>query len=138
MIDAKQLAAEVRARDGIRIEPGDPAFALVTMNRLVLEEVAEQIAQYIRKGTGEFAEAVHKAEARAGKTLAEQVKDTAAEIRGELERDIEKARLDAGEIVYAVHRAHTRAALIRWGALGVIAAAVLFGAGLWIGAYFVR
>lgn len=138
MIDVKRLIAEVAARDGIRVEPGDPAFALVTLNQLVLEDAAQQIREHIRSGVVEFTEAVRKTEARAGKVLAEQVKDTAAELRLELERDIDKARLEANQIVYAVHQAHTKAALIRWGTAGVIAGMALLAAGLWIGAQLLR
>lgn len=87
MIDIKRLVAEVAACDGIRVEPGDPAFALVTLNQLVLEEAVEQIGEQIRVGMTEFAEAVRKTEARAGKVLAEQVKEVAAELRRELEAD---------------------------------------------------
>lgn len=133
MIDVKRLIGEVAARDGIRVEPGDPAFALVTLNQLVLEDAAEQIREHVRAGVAEFTEAVRKTESRAGRILAEQVKDAAAEVRRELERDVEKARLEATQIVFAVHRAHTKAALIRWGAAGVIAAAGLFAAGLCVG-----
>ena len=138
MTDVKRLIAEVAARDGIRIEPGDPAFALVTLNQLVLEDAAEQIRGHIRAAMADFTESVHKAEAWAGGVLAEQVKDAVAELRRELERDVEKARLEASQIVYAVHQAHTKAALIRWSAAGVIAGAGLFMAGLWIGAQFWR
>ncbi len=89
MIDIKRLIAEVAARDGIRVEPGDPAFALVTLNQLMLEDAAEQIREHIRAGVAEFTEAVRKTEARAGRLLAEEVKDAAAELRRELEQDIE-------------------------------------------------
>jgi hypothetical protein len=138
MIDIRRLIAEVAARDGIRVEPGDPAFALVTLNQLVLEDAAQQIGEHIRAGAAEFAEAVRKTEARAGRLIAEQVKDAAAELRRELEQDIEKARLEAIEIVCAVHRAHTKAALIRWFGASVIAAVGLFGTGLWVGSNFLR
>ncbi|SRR5579875_589858 len=138
MIDVKRLIAEVAARDGIRVEPGDPAFALVTLNQLVLEDVAQQISEHIHAGVAEFTEAVRKTETRAGRLLAEQVKEAAGEVRDELYRDIEKARLEANEIVQAVHEAHTRAALIRWFAAGVIAGAGVFAAGLWIGTAYLR
>src|SRR5579884_1272477 len=138
MIDVKQLIAEVAACDGIRVEPGDPAFALVTLNRLVLEDAAEQIREHIRAGVADFNEAVHRTEMRAGKMLAEEVKEAAAELRRELEQDIEKARIEANQIVWAVHQAHTKAALVRWVAAGVIAGAGVFAAGLWIGVTFLR
>ena len=54
----------------------------------------------------------------------------AAELRLGLQRDIETARVEAKEIVSEIHRSHTRAALIRWGAAGVVSAAALFGASL--------
>ncbi len=138
MIDVKRLIAEVAARDGIRVEPGDPAFALVTLNQLVLEDAAEQIREHIRAGVADFNEAVHRTEMRAGKMLAEEVKEAAAELRRELEQDIEKARIEANQIVWAVHQAHTKAALVRWVAAGVIAGAGVFAAGLWIGVTFLR
>jgi hypothetical protein len=136
MIEVKRLIAEVAARDGIRVEPGDPAFALVTLNQLVLEDIAQQISERIHAGVAEFTEAVRKAEARAGKLLAEQVKEAAGELRDELQRDIEKARLEANEIVYAVHAAHAKPALVRRTVAGAITAAGFFGTGLWIGAHF--
>jgi hypothetical protein len=138
MIDVKRLIAEVAARDGIRVEPGDPAFALVTLNQLVLEDAAEQIREYIHAGVAEFTEAVRRTEVRAGRLLAEQVKEAAGELRDELHRDIEKARLEANEIVQAVHGAHTKAALNRWFAAGVFAGAGMFAAGLWIGTVCLR
>lgn len=138
MIDVKRLIAEVAARDGIRIEAGDPAFALVTLNQLVLEDAAEQIRDHIRAGMADFTESVRKTEAMAGRVLAGQVKEAVAELRREVERDVEKARLEAGQIVYAVHQAHTKTTLIRWGAARAIVGAGLFMAGLWIGAQFWR
>lgn len=138
MIDIKRLIAEVAARDGIRVEPGDPAFALVTLNQLVLEDAAEQIREHIAAGVADFNEAVHRTEMRAGKMLAEEVKEAAAELRRELEQDIEKARLEANQIVQAVHQAHTKAALVRWVVASVVAAAGIFAAGLCIGAAWLR
>jgi hypothetical protein len=138
MIDIKRLIAEVAVRDGIRVEPGDPAFALVTLNQLVLEDAAEQIREHIRAGVADFNEAVQRTEMRAGKTLAEEVKEAAAELRRELEQDIERARPEANQIVQAVHQAHTKRALVRWVVASVIAAAGIFAAGLWIGAAWLR
>ena len=138
MIDIKRLVAEVAARDSIRVEPGDPAFALVTLNQLVLEDAVERISEQIRVGMAEFAEAVHKTEARAGKVLAEQVKEVAAELRRELDADVEKARLDVARIVQTVYTAPTKADSIRWAAAAGAIAVLLFTAGLWIGASFLR
>jgi len=135
MLDVKRLIGEVAVRNGIRIESWDPAFVLVTLNELVLEEIARRLIEEVHSAIAEFTEAVHKTEGRAGKILALQVKEAAAELRRELKRDIEDARLKANEIVVEVHRAHSRPTAIRWGAAGLIAAAALFGSGLWIGAH---
>lgn len=138
MIDVHHLITEVKKRDGIRVEPDDPAFVLVTLNQLILENFVGKLGEHVRAGIAEFSETVHKTEARAGKILAQEVKAAAVEIREELKRDIDSARVDAKGIVQQVHRIHTRAALIRWGAAGAISAAGMFVAGLFVGAHFLR
>jgi hypothetical protein len=138
MIDVHRLIWEVAARDGIRVEPGDPAFALVTLNQLVLEDAVARIGEHIRVGIAEFNQAVQKTENRAGKLLAEEVKDAAAEIREELQRDIETARVSAREILYEVHRKHSRAMFLRWALAAVSAAGAVFASGVWAGAHFLR
>jgi len=138
MIDVKRLAAEVSARHDMRVEPWDPAFALVTLNQLVFEEIARRLTEEVRSGVAEFSDAVQKTETRAGKILAQQVKEAAAELRRELQQDIESARLNAAQIVTEVHRAHRNSALVRWGAAGLICAVALFGSGLWIGLHWLR
>ena len=138
MIDANRLAAQVTVRNGIRVEPWDPAFALVTLNQLVLEEVARRLTEEVHAGIAEFKDAVQKTETRAGRLLAQQVKEAAVELRRELQQDIESARLNATGMVTEVHRAHRRSAAVRWGAAGLICAVVLFGAGMWVGTHFLR
>jgi hypothetical protein len=138
MLEVSRLIAEVKERHGIRIEPGDAGFILVTLNQLVLEDLARQLSEGLRSGIADFNEVVQKTETRAGRTLAQYVKDAGAEIRGELQRDIENARLQASEIVHQVHQAHQNTALVRWGAAGVLAALAMFGAGLWTGAHYFR
>ena len=138
MIDVHRLIGEVAARDGIRVEPGDPAFALVTLNQLVLEDAVARIGEHIRAGIVEFNQAVQKTENRAGKVLAQEVKDAAAEIREQLQRDIETARVSAREILYEAHRKHARAMFHRLAVAAVSAAAAVFVCGVWAGTRFLR
>jgi hypothetical protein len=138
MLEVSRLIAEVHERHGIRMEPGDPGFALITLNQLMLEELARRLQEGVCSGIAEFNDVVQKTETRAGKNLAQYVKAAAAEIREELHRDIENARVGAMEIVDAVNRAHSRAAIIEWIAMGVVVGMALFGAGLWIGAHTFR
>ena len=39
-LDLRQLAAKVSIEHGIRVDPDDPIMAVVTLNRLVLEQAA--------------------------------------------------------------------------------------------------
>jgi histidinol dehydrogenase len=137
-IDIRRLIGEVAARDGIRIEPGDPAFALVTLNQLVLEDAIKQIGEHIHSGIAEFTEAVQKTESRAGKVLAEEVKEAAAEVREELQRDIEAARINAREILYETHRKYSRVALIRCAVGAIAAVAAVFASGVWVGTHLLH
>ena len=136
MMDVNRLIGEVAARHGIKVQSWDPAFALVTLNELVLEDIARRLTEEVHSGIAEFTDAVQKTETRAGKILAQQVNEAAAELRREMQRDIEDARLRANEIVLDVHRAHRKPAVIRWGAAGLIAGLALFGSGLWFGAHY--
>jgi hypothetical protein len=134
MLEVSRLIAEVYERHGIRMVPDDVGFALITLNQLMLEELAQRLQEGVSSGIADFNNVVQKTETRAGKNLAQYVKAAAAEIREELQRDIENARVHATEIVDEVNRAHSRPAIVRWVAAGLIAGMVLFGAGLWIGA----
>ena len=54
MIDQKQLIGHVAAKNGIRLEPDDPAFALVTLNEAVLQDASAALTQEIRQVLNEF------------------------------------------------------------------------------------
>ena len=49
MIDQRQLIGQVAAKNGIRLEPDDPAFALVTLNEAVLQDASAALTQEIRQ-----------------------------------------------------------------------------------------
>jgi hypothetical protein len=60
MPDIKQMISEVAAENGIRIEPCDPLFALVTMNRMVFEEAAQKYYDHNQRLIVEFEESMKK------------------------------------------------------------------------------
>jgi DNA-binding transcriptional LysR family regulator len=62
------MISEVARENGIRIEPGDPLFALVTMNRMVLDESARTYYDYNQKLITEFNASMTQAETRAAST----------------------------------------------------------------------
>jgi len=133
MPDVKRMISEVAHENGIRIEPGDPLFALVTMNRMVLDESAKTYYDYNQKLIQEFMESMKRAEVRAGTMLAQMVKESAEKMREGLQGDIHIAGLKAREYVHLVNEAHRRPAMIRWIAVGLAAGVVLLGGGVWIG-----
>lgn len=137
-LDVKRLIGEVASKHGILLKPDDAAFALVTMNRSILEEIAEQICDRIGVRLAEFEASAVKLERRAGKILAQDVKESSEQIRAEMQRDIDAASLRATEIVRRVEKANSRPSIFRWAALGIASALAMFGSGLWIGARYLH
>ncbi len=133
MQDVKRLISEVAAQNGIRVEPDDPLFALVTINRMVLEEATQELQNRIQARISEFDASYQRAERRAGIVLAQIVKESAEQMRLGLQNDIHRAGLKACEFVHLVNEAHRRPVLIRWSAVGLAAGALLFGGGVWLG-----
>ena len=135
MYDVKQVIAAVRARNGIRVEPDDPIFALVTINELVLEEVARRVSDEISTSIVSFNIGMAKTERRAGSLLAQDVKEAGAQIRAELQKDIDAAGMKAAYLVYKVDQAHKRPAMMRWITVGLSLAVVLLVFGLYVGTH---
>jgi hypothetical protein len=133
MIDQQHLIGHVAARNGIRLEPDDPAFALVTLNEAVLQEASATLTDEIRQVLNGFTESLAKTEHRAGKALAQDVKTAAAELRRELNSDIEIASIKANELVTKVNAANARPAIVKWVAVGTAAALLLFLCGVIVG-----
>ena len=133
MQDVKRLISEVAAQNGIRVEPDDPLFALVTIKKMVLEEATQELQNRIQVLISGFDTSYQRAEKRAGSVLAQIVKESAEQMRQGLQNDIQRAGLKACEFVHLVNEAHRRPALIRWSAVGLAAGALLFGGGVWLG-----
>ena len=75
-IDTERLLTEALKKHGIRLDPDDPAVVLVTLNRLVLEDVAESVAADIRRATKEFEAAAGRIQGKVGSAVAVAVKST--------------------------------------------------------------
>jgi len=135
VLEISRLIAEVKEKDDVRILPGDPAFALVTLNQLTLEALANRLSEAVRAGIVEFNQTVQKTKARAGAALAQQLKASVVVLRQEIQKDIDAARLNAAEAVRLIDRAHKRNLVICCGLLLVSALLAIFGAGVWVGAH---
>ena len=132
-IDVQRLIDEVAARHRVLLKPDDAAFALVTMNRLVLEASLETIHARIREELALFEAAAQKVETRAGSLLATEVRESAAGIRQELEKDILDARLYASNIVRQVEAAYQQRMSAQQFAIAALVAVLLFFGGVWAG-----
>ncbi len=124
MLDVKRLIAEVTAHNGIRLEANDPAFALVTLNQLVLEETTTRLLNQISATLAQFAESLSKGEHLAGKTLAQQVKAAALEARKEWAAELLATQSGPAAV------GHTPAAQLRWFRAGVLLGIILTGTGM--------
>jgi hypothetical protein len=132
-LDLKQLAAKVSVEHGIRVDPDDPIMAVVTLNRLVLEQAANGIVEDIRSATREFEQAAESVQLRAGALVAQRVRDCVAVLRQELVKDIGNASTRARKSIGDVGRADESPSVQRWVAIGLLSGAVLFGCGVWLG-----
>jgi len=132
-LDLKQIAAEVSVEHGIRVDPDDPIMAVVTLNRLVLEQAANEIVEKVRSATREFEQAAENVQTRAGVLLAQRVRDCVAVLRQEIVKDIGNASTGDRKSIGDVGRADERPAVQRWVAIGLLSGVVLFGCGVLLG-----
>jgi hypothetical protein len=108
-------------------------MAVVTLNRLVLEQAANEIVEEVRSATREFEQAAENIQVRAGSLLAQRVRDCAALLRQEVVKDIGNPSAQARQRIEAAGQTNGRHAVLSWAAIGVVAGTVLFGCGVWLG-----
>ncbi len=131
--DKTRLLAEMATRHGIRLNDDDPALAMVGLNQLALEETVRAVCDQFGTRIAEFEASAQKLETRAGTVLAQQVRESAAEIRREIQHDVHAAGLRSRELLNRIHEAHRRPVLVRWTAIGILIAFLLFCCGIWVG-----
>jgi hypothetical protein len=129
MPDVKRLIAEVVARNGIRIDPDDPAFCLVTLNQLVLEEAGKHVAEEIRAATKDFQTSLTKVEARVGIIFARALKEVLTSVRSQVESEQSAGN---AKNVRGGWPANTRKRMTQVG-IGFIGGSIIFGLGVLVG-----
>jgi hypothetical protein len=133
-IDVKRLAAEVSVQHGIRLDPDDPIMAVVTLHQLVFEQSVKAVEDRVASAVRELEQAADKVQARAGIVLAQEVRDCVASLRRETLKDMEAASTGRHAKSDALGEMLSMVAVRKWFALGLVFAAVLFSAGVWLGA----
>lgn len=131
--NVQRLIAAVAAEHHLLLKPDDAAFAIVTMNRLVLEESLEAIRAVVAEDLAQFKQTAQWAHSRAESAITEEVRRSTAALRDEIQRDINIARLRAAEIVQEVKTAYQKPMSDRKLTIVVLAALLLLQCGIWIG-----
>jgi uncharacterized Ntn-hydrolase superfamily protein len=123
--DVNALIAEVAARHGLFLKGNDAAFALVTMNQIVLEQTLKTAANEVDIRVRQLDSSIQKIERLAAKVLAQEVK-TASEtarqdVRSEVDTAVKKLRQAVLEVAGVSQRVSAR-----WMSLGLTAALMIF------------
>jgi hypothetical protein len=134
--DIQRLIGAVAERHGILLRPDDAAFALVTMNQLMLEAAMNELVVKLENAAADFEQSAERVQTRAGGLIGNEVKNALASIRGELQSDIATAGIQARELVSEVRKAHSRPVLAKWISFGVVCGLVLFLCGIFVGKMF--
>ena len=133
MLDTQKLIAEIAERHNVRVEPDDPVFIVVTVNQRVMEDTVREMLKVMEATLARFDASVERAENRAGRILAESVKESGEGIRRVVHEDIGAASLKASELVREIHRAHGERALRIWAGVALLCATVLCVGCFWLG-----
>ena len=128
-MELKQLAAKVSVEHGIRVDLDDPIMAVVTLNRLALEQATHEIVEEVRAATREFEQSVESVQARAGSFLAQRLRDYVSMLRQEAVKNIGNGSIQVPDRIGATGRASAQ----RWAVIGLVAGIALFSCGVWLG-----
>jgi hypothetical protein len=134
-IEVQKMIGEVAARNHCRIEASDPIFAVSTINRLMLDEVVEGLIVRVRAAISAFDTSARAVDAHAGKLLAEEIRNSTSAWKAEVARDISIANVRSCEMIDKLNMAHSKPAMVRWGALGLVAGLFIFVGGIVLGRY---
>ncbi len=106
--DTERLIAEVAARHGMLLGTNDAAFALVTINQLVLVEALEAIHARVAEDVALMRSSAQTARQDAESAIAIEVRRSAASIRAEIACDLRNARMQTEELVGKVRAIYER------------------------------
>jgi hypothetical protein len=132
-IDVQQVIAEVARRHRIMLYPDDAIFAVVTINELVLERTVQEAMKAMAATLERFDASIERAEIRAGKILAQAVKDAGASICRAVHEDIRTAAVKTDELVCVIRGAQRERAGRLWSGIALLCATLLCAGSFWLG-----
>ena len=124
--EIKRLAAEVSVAHGIRLDPDDPMMAVVTLNRLVLEQVSSGLLKSLAEATQELSNAAERVQVRAGAVIAEELKAQVLIARREFQDNASALATPQESKLKGQHK-------VLWLVVGLLASLALLGAGFCLG-----
>jgi hypothetical protein len=133
--NVKVLIGEVAKRHGITLKPDDPAFALVTLNQLILEQAMNGLSEQARNATREFAEGLSRLQSQTGSILGTEVRNASSQLREAFDQGGSTARGNGQPAVARSREPERVALMLRWGASGVVAGLALFVLGVLVGRF---
>jgi hypothetical protein len=131
-LDTKALIGEVAARHGVTLKPDDPAFALVTLNHLVLEQAVAGLNEHAEKIAGEFEQSLARLETRTGSFVGTEVRKAAVEIRQSLRVAANGGCTDSNRPTHGTWGEVTPL-MSRWVVCGLLSGVMLFALGFLTG-----
>jgi hypothetical protein len=131
--DLNRIVATVAARHGVLLKADDPAMVLVTINECVLEDSFLRLEERAEALIANMEAAFEAIQKRLSERLADEVRESAAAIRNEIQRDIETAKLEATEAVFRVRTSYSGAMVPRSVAIGAMCGLLLFLCGMALG-----
>jgi len=133
IFNVERMMAVVAAEHRLILKPDDAAFALVTINRLVLEESLEAIHTLVAADLAQFKETAQWAHSRAESAVETEVRRLARAVNEELRIDLNNARLKSAEIVQQVKETYEKQMSNRKFTIMVLAGLLLILCGVWVG-----
>jgi hypothetical protein len=129
-MDRAKVCAEVLRRMSVKVGEDDPAFVLVEMNRLELEEAVSAVVERLAP----LPSTIEKA----GWALAKEVATAAASVvdakfaaaREAIAKEADTARAAAARAISELAQAQRRAHTYKWLALGLLFGSLLLACGL--------
>lgn len=131
-INIKDVIAKVARNRGVLLEEDDPLFVALEAHAVVLQELTDQLLREIEDATEHLKTAVP---GQVDAAMKASLETAAKAVRAGMDSDIEGASLKARAIVDSVYRAQSSGARWTWITVGLLAAAALFGCGMFVGHY---
>jgi hypothetical protein len=120
------------------VMPDDPAMLLVTMNEIVLQQVIGSIEAHMEDMVAGIDAGLRSAQHEALGNIEKEARKAGIAVREEIQKDIDAGGLHARELIVELNRAHSRSAVRRWVAVGLVAASGLLVLGVGLGVLLAR